>query len=131
MMSEETRALIVAGITGPFAIAADRLLTWARNRRLDNAAVGLTVDQRWQAWADELKGEVDDLRDRVGKLEEELDHERNRAKGLEAEVDRYRSIARSLLRHVLRLREALGKTDVDVPAIPQDIEDALTGIDLP
>jgi chromosome segregation ATPase len=123
--------LAVAAVTGPFAILADRLVTWARSRRKDNAEVGLTVDQRWERYTDQLEDRLNRLESRVTELEADLDRERDRAKGLEAEVDRYRSIARSLLRHVLRLREALGKTDVEVPTIPQDIEDALTGIDLP
>lgn len=130
-MSEEARALIVAGITGPFAIAVDRTLTWLRTRRKDSAEAGLAVDQRWEQYADRIEGRMKDLEDRVDELETALEKEQSRAKGLEAEVDRYRSIARSLLRHVLRLRDALAKTDVEMPTIPQDIEDALTGIDLP
>jgi phage shock protein A len=137
-MNQTTLPLAVAGLTGPFAIAVDRLITWARNRRRDDAAAdklgaeaALTIDQRWQNLADELRNDVADLRQRVTSLEQELAKERDHAKGLEAEVDRYRSIARSLIRHVLRLRDALAKTDVEMPSIPQDIEDALTGIDLP
>lgn len=130
-MSEEARALIVAGITGPFAIAVDRALTWFRSRRKDNAEADLTLGQSWKQIVEELRRDIGDLRERVVSLETEVDRERNRAKGLEAEVDKYRTIARSLLRHVLRLRDTLAKANVEMPEIPPDIEDALTGIDLP
>lgn len=137
-MNQTVLALALAGVTGPLAILVDRAVTsYLGRRKVDaeadkiNAEAGLTIDQRWQALADELRGDVADLRDRVTTLETDLAKERAHAKGLEAEVDRYRSIARSLIRHVLRLRDALAKTDVEVPPIPQDIEDALTGIDLP
>lgn len=130
-MTEETRALIVAGITGPFAIAVDRAVTWLRNRRRDNAEAGLTVDQRWEQYADKLEERLAALEARVEEVESELKRERDRSKGLEAEVDKYRSIARSLLRHVLKLRDALAKAHAEVPDIPPDIEEALTGFDLP
>lgn len=119
-------------IAGPVVLIVDRLLTRWVNRRRDDAQTGLTVDQRWQAWADELKEEVDELRNRVGKLEDELTVERNRRRGLEAEVDRYKRIAKSLARHVLRLRDELAKANAgELPAIPADVEDAMTIIDLP
>jgi chromosome segregation ATPase len=123
--------LMTALISGPIGGAVVALGGWLRNRRKDDAEAGLTVDQRWEQYADRIESRMKDLEERVDELEAQLEREQNRAKGLEAEVDRYRSIARSLLRHVLRLREALGKTDAEVPPIPQDIEDALTGIDLP
>jgi hypothetical protein len=46
-------------------------------------------------------------------------------------VDRYKAYARSFAKHVIRLREALGKANVDVPTLPSDVEDALTIINLP
>lgn len=101
-----------------------QLVLWARNRRKDDAEAGLTVDQRWQKWADQLE-------DRVKKLEDERETLLERVKGLMAEVDHYRRVARAMARHVLRLRDALAATGTDVPAMPTDIEDALTVIDLP
>lgn len=124
-------AVLIALISGPAAVTLDRIITWFRNRNKEAAETGLAVDQRWENYADKVEERLATLEDRVVKLEAELKHERARAKGLEAEVDYYRNIARSLIRHVLRLREALAKTKVDIPSIPQDIEDALTGIDLP
>lgn len=124
-------ALWVAILSGPAAVTLDRLVTWLRNRRKEAAEVGLTVDQRWQRWADELKGEVDDLRTRVVKLEEERETLLARVKGLVAEVDHYRRVARSMARHVLRLRDALASSGADVPQMPADVEDALTVIDMP
>lgn len=124
-------AVIIALATGPAVLIVDRVITWLRNRRKDDAEVGLTVDQRWQAWADELRGEVDSLRTRVTDLEASLSDERAKRRGLEAEVDRYKSIAKSLARHVLRLRDALAKFDGDVPVLPADVEDAMTIIELP
>jgi chromosome segregation ATPase len=129
-MSEETRALIVAGITGPFAIGVDRTITWLRNRRKDDAEAGLTVDQRWKQYADRIEARMKSLEERVDELEKDLEREQNRAKGLEAEVDHYRRIARSVLRHMLKLRDALSKAHAEVPEIPPDIEEALIGIDL-
>lgn len=117
---------------GPAAtLLVDRAVGWLRNRRKDDAEAGLTVDQRWKAWADELKAEVEDLRARITKIEEERDQERQRVKALTAEVDKYRQIAKVFARHVLRLREALGKTGAEVPVMPSDVEDALTIINLP
>lgn len=137
-MSEEARALIVAGITGPFAIFVDRVVSGFMRRRRDDAQVDLTVSETWQTIVAELRRDISDLRSelavergRVDEVKDDLKRERDRAQGLEAEVDKYRSIARSLLRHVLRLREVLGKTGVEMPPIPQDVEDALTGVELP
>lgn len=130
-MSEEARSALLVAITTPLVLIVDRTITWLRNRRKDDAEAGLTVDQRWKQYADRIETRMKGLEDRVGELETQLEREQNRAKGLQAEVDRYRSIARSLLRHVLKLRDALGKAQAEVPDIPPDIEDALTGIDLP
>lgn len=126
-------AVLIALLASPaLTLLIDRGLRWVlRNRRKDDAETGLTVDQRWQAWADELKGEVDDLRDRVKALEDERETLLERVKGLVAEVDHYRRVARAMARHVLRLRDALAATGADVPAMPTDVEDALTVIDLP
>lgn len=123
--------VLVAALTGPGAIALDRAFAWIRNRNKEDAEAGLTVDQRWQAWADELKGEVTELRERIGKLEGSLEDERQKRKGLEAEVDRYKRIAKSLARHVLRLRDELARNRGDVPIMPTDVEEALTIINLP
>lgn len=128
MMSD---AVIIALATGPAVLVADRSITWLRNRGKDEAEAGLTVDQRWQAWADELKGQVDNLRERVTKLEDERETLLDRIKALVAEVDHYRRIARSMARHVLRLRDAVAAAGADVPAMPADVEDAMTVIDLP
>lgn len=128
MMSDE---LLIAVLSGPAAVTLDRLVTWLRNRRKEAVEIGLTVDQRWQRWADELKGEVDDLRTRVKALEDERETLIDRVKGLVAEVDHYRRIARSMARHVLRLRDVLATTGADVPTLPADVEDALTVIDMP
>lgn len=124
-------AVLIALLSGPAAVTLDRFISWLRNRRKVDAETGLTVDQRWQAWADELKAEVQSLRDRVVKLEQSLTQEQGRVKALEAEVDRYKRIAKSMARHVLRLRDTLSQVSGDVPSLPSDIEDALTIIDLP
>lgn len=124
-------ALWIAILSGPAAVTLDRFITWLRNRNKEAAEAGLTVDQRWQRWADELKGELDDLRERVVKLESERGKLLDRITGLIAEVDHYRRIARSMARHVLRLRDVLASTGADVPTLPTDIEDALTIIDTP
>lgn len=124
-------ALWIAILSGPAAVTLDRFITWLRSRNKEAAETGLTVDQRWQRWADELKGELDDLRERVVKLESERGKLLDRITGLIAEVDHYRRIARSMARHVLRLRDVLAATGADVPTLPTDIEDALTIIDTP
>lgn len=126
-----TDAVLIALLSGPAAVTLDRLISWMRNRRKVDAETGLTVDQRWQAWANELKAEVQSLRDRVVKLEQSLNQEQSRVKALEAEVDRYKRVAKSLARHVLRLRDELAKGGAEVPTLPSDVEDALTIIELP
>lgn len=123
-------ALIVAAISGPVAVAARDAVVWIRNRRKDQAEAGLTVDQRWERYADSQDERITRLEERVTETERELKHERDRSKGLTAEVDRYKRIARSLLRHVIRLREELGKASGEVPDLPPDVEDALTAINL-
>lgn len=125
-------AVLIALVTGPAVLVLDRAISWLRNRSKDDAEAGLTVDQRWQNLADKYEERIGRLEDRVGQVETDLKREQNRAKGLEAEVDRYKSIARSLLRHVLRLREELGKKgDGTMPDLPPDVEDAMTSINLP
>jgi predicted nucleic acid-binding Zn-ribbon protein len=128
----------VALLSGAGSTLVVQLIGWLRNRHKDDAdaelvsaEAGLTIDQRWEKYTAALEGRVKALEGRMETLEDELEREQNRSKGLEAEVDRYRSIARSLLRHVLKLRDALAKAHAEVPEIPPDIEDALTGIDLP
>lgn len=123
--------VLIALLSGPAVVTLDRLVTWFRNRRKVDAETGLTVDQRWQRWADELKAELEDLRERVAKLEQERGKLLDRITGLIAEVDHYRRIARSMARHVLRLRDVLATTGADIPSLPTDIEDALTIIDTP
>lgn len=124
--------LVIAAISGaPAAIIFDRAITWLRNRRKDVADAELTTGNAWQTIVTELRDDIKDLRDRVTDLENELTRERDRNKTLENEVDRYKRIARSLARQVLKLRDALSAAKVDLPALPADIEDALTVIDLP
>lgn len=118
-------------LSAPAALVADRLLTWLRNRRKDEAQAGLTVDQRWKRYADAQDERIEKLESRMTELEDDLQRERDRAKGLTAEIDRYKSIARSLLRHVIRLREALGQAGAELPQMPPEVEDALTIINLP
>lgn len=129
--SSMSDAVLIALLSGPAAVTLDRLISWLRNRNKIDAETGLTVDQRWQAWADELKDELKNLRERVSKLEDSLNQEQTRVKTLQAEVDRYKRIAKSLARHVLRLRDELAKHNADVPMLPSDVEDALTIIELP
>ena len=124
-------AVIIALATGPVVLIIDRAITWARTRKKDDAEAGLTIDQRWQAWADELKDEITALRSRVESLEQKLGDEREQRKSLTAEVDRYKRIAKSLARHVLRLRDELAKANVQTPVLPTDVEEALTIIELP
>lgn len=123
--------VLLALLSAPLAILLDRSFAWIRNRRKDDAEADLTVGTAWQQLADGLRGDIENLRKRVDALEADLDKERERSKGLTAEVDRYRRIAQSLARHVLRLRDALGKANVEVPLLPSDVEDALTIINLP
>lgn len=123
--------IITALITGPIGGAVVAIAGWIRNRRKDAAETGLTVDQRWEQYADRIEGRMKALEKRVTELETQLETEQRHAKGLQAEVDKYRSLARTLLRHVIKLRDALAKAHAEVPDIPPDIEDALTGIDLP
>lgn len=123
--------VLVALISGPIGGAAVAAVGWFRGRRGEDAQADKTIGEAWQEIVSELRKDISDLRDRVDALEDELRREQARSKGLEAEVDRYRSIARSLLRHVLRLRDALGSSGAEVPALPQDVEDALTSLDLP
>lgn len=130
-------AIITALISGPAGGGAAAAIAWLRNRRSEGAQVDLTVSETWQTIVGELRKDIADLRNelavergRVDDVEAELKRERDRAKGLEAEVDKYRSIARSVLRHMLRLRDVMAKARVDLPDMPPDVEDALTGIDL-
>lgn len=125
------QAVLVALISGPIGGAVVAAISWLRGRRVDDAQADKTVGEAWQEIVAELRTDISDLRGRVDTLEGELRREQSRSKGLEAEVDRYRAIARSLLRHVLRLRDALGAQGADIPALPQDVEDALTSLDLP
>ncbi len=118
-------------LSGPILLIADRLLTWARNRRKDNAEAGLTVDRRWEKLADAQEDRLTRLEKRVTDLEDERARLRDRIKGLIAEVDRYKTIARSMARHVLTLRDELARANGAVPLLPIDIENALTVIDLP
>lgn len=125
-------AVLIALLSGPVLLGLDRSITWLRNRKKDDAEAGLTIDQRWENYAEAIEKRVEGLEKRVEGLEADLERERQRNKGLAAEVDRYKRIAKSLARHVLRLRDALAAANGgEVPAIPQDIEDALTMIDLP
>lgn len=124
-------ALWAALLSGPVLLILDRTITWVRNRKHDDAVTGLTIDQRWQAWADELKAEIQDLRERVSHLEDELTTARDRIKGLLAEVEHYRDIARAMARHVLRLRSAWPTVGEPLPATPTDVEDALVSISFP
>lgn len=121
----------IAILSGSGSALAVQLVQWLRGRHKDEADVGFTVGQTWQSIVTELRNDIGDLRERVTDLEGDLDREREQKKALAGEVARYKSIARSLLRHVLRLREALAQTDLAVPPMPPDIEDALTTIDLP
>ena len=133
-----SNAVILALLSGPAWITADKVVGWWRNHRKDlaeadkvDAEAGLTVDQRWQAWANELKAEVANLRTRVEALEGERERLLERIKGLVAEVDHYRRIGQAMARHVLRLRDALAGTGATIPTLPVEIEDALTIIDMP
>lgn len=117
-------------LSGPALLIADRLLTWLRNRRKEDAEAGLTVDQRWKNYATKIEERVTELEGRVTTLEKERTQLRERIKGLMAEVDRYRTIARSMARHVLKLRDELARLNGSVLDLPTDIEDALTVIDL-
>lgn len=124
-------AVLIALLSGPAVVTLDRLITWWRNRRKEDAAADLTTGEAWRAIVSELRGDIADLRDRVKALEDEREQLLDRVKGLIAEVDHYRRIARSMARHVLRLRDALAATGADVPVLPTDVEDALTIIDMP
>lgn len=118
-------------LSAPAALIVDRLLSWWRHRRKEDAEAGLTVDQRWENYADKIETRMASLELRVTDLETERRQLRDRIKGLTAEVDRYKSIAKSMARHVLKLRDELAKANGNVPTLPSDIEDALTVIDLP
>ena len=124
-------ALWLAILSGPAWITADKVIGWLRNRRKDNAEAGLAVDQRWERYTDQLEQRLGKLEGRVTELEKERETLLERVKGLIAEVDHYRRIARAMARHVLRLRDALANADTEVPALPAEVEDALTVIDLP
>lgn len=128
-MKDQT--VLAALISGPIGGAVVAVGGWLRGRRKDDAEAGLTVDQRWEQYADRIEGRMRSLEERVSELETQLEREQDRAKGLEAEVDRYRSIARSLLRHVLKLRDALAKAHAELPDMPADVEAAMTSVDLP
>lgn len=123
--------LIAAGVVSAAAVTLDRTIQWLRGRHKDSAETGLTVDQRWERYADQIETRMKSLEHRVDELEADLEQARDRVKGLTAEVDRYKAIAKSLSRHVLRLRDALARAGGTLPAIPADIENALTVIDLP
>lgn len=119
-----TDAAWIALASGSGSALIVQLVLWLRNRRKEDAETGLTVDQRWQKWADQLEA-------RVKALEDERETLLERVKALVAEVDHYRRVARAMARHVLRLRDALAAAGADVPVMPADVEDALTVIDLP
>lgn len=120
-----TDAVIVAAVSGPLAILIDRGIGWARTRRHADAEAGLTVDQRWERYADTLEERLNGLETRLKGVEADRRTERDRSRALTAEVDYYRSVARSLLKHVMRLREELGKAGGTVPTLPADIADAV------
>ena len=123
--------VITALITGPLGGGAVALGAWLRGHRKDTADAELTFSETWKAIVAELRGDIADLRGRVATLEDDLAAEKKHAKDLEIKVERYRDIIRSLLRHTLKLRDALAEAHAEIPPTPPDIEDALTGIDLP
>ena len=127
----ETLVGLFAAAGGLVTLVADRGLTWARNRNKDDAEAERTVGQTWQTIVQELRTDIEKLRERVDSLEDELSREREQKKALTAELDRYKNIARSLLRHVIKLRDALAQAHADVPAMPPEIEDAMTSVELP
>lgn len=123
---------LVAALVALGTILLDRGIAWIRNRRKDDAEAGLTIDQRWENYANAQDERIQKLEERIATVEDSLAKERDRSKGLAAEVDRYKRIARSLARHVMRLRDELAKANgSDLPTLPADVEDALTIIDLP
>ena len=129
MTPTETWLAIIGGPT--MTLLAREGVSWLRNHRKDDAETGLTIDQRWERYTDQLEERLGKLEGRVTELETERETLLERVKGLVAEVDHYRRIARSMARHVLRLRDALAATGADVPTLPTDVEDALTVIDIP
>lgn len=121
---------ILAAAAAALGAALNQVVQWARNRKGDAAHVGLTVDERWERYTNNLEERLGHLEKRLDAVERELENERNRAKRLTAELEKYKDLAKSLARHVLRLRDALNKANGSAPPIPADIEEALTVIDL-
>lgn len=123
-------ATYVAAIAGPGGAIAVLLLRGWLERRKNAAEVGLTIDQRWERLAegvtDRLEAaeeEVSKLKERVTQLEEDL-HTSQR------QVSKLTGLLRTTLRWALTLRDEVMKAGGAVPAIPADVELALTTLEL-
>jgi len=144
------QALTAGLITGPLGALVVLLVQWLLGRRKNNAEVGLTIDQRWERWANELterlakaddrlkaaderqtrtderlekaEGDVETLKGRVTELERSLSL-------AEQQVASLRALLRSVTRWALTLKDELLKAGGTVPLMPADVETALTTLD--
>lgn len=118
-------------IAGPLGAIAVLVAQWLITRRKANAETGLTIDQRWERLADEYgsrlaKAEADvrGLKDRVTELEHSLH-------ASERQVARLKQLLSSLARWALTIKDELIRAGGTVPAMPIDVETALTALDEP
>jgi predicted nuclease with TOPRIM domain len=116
-------------IAGPGGAAGVLALKWMIERRRNNAETGLTIDQRWEKWSERLEErvtiaerEVTTLKDRVSELEDSLH-------ASERQVVRLKQLLSSLAKWALTLKDELLKAGGSVPAMPLDVETALTALD--
>ena len=146
-MSQE---LLVALVAGPLGGLVVFVAKWLLDRRTAKANVekveaeaekteaetGLAVDQRWERWTEKLEArvagaerEANDLKDQVAKLNgrvTELEKSLHAAESLNASLKRLLS---SVTRWALTLKDELLKVGGTVPAMPADVEFALTTLE--
>jgi len=123
----------LAGVLGGIGVV---LIKWLLDRRPANATVekteaeaGLTIDQRWKRWSENLEERLAEAEKKVSALTDRVTDLERSLSVSEAQVTSLTRLLRSVVRWALTLKDELLKAGGIVPPMPSDVEVALTTLE--